>query len=99
MAISSRRNLVSGIVAKIGDHIQIVNETDMRGMVKDCNYEYSNGYVYHNGNKLFVDNQLISECCGKRFEVIGEDWEDKTVEVNCQNGNHWWFLPNMYYII
>lgn len=93
MAICSRRNLVTGSVAKIGDRIQIVDEEDMRGMVKGYNY------VYHNSNKLFVDNQLMRECCGNIFEVIGEDLEDKTVEVICPNGNHWWFLPNMYCII
>lgn len=93
MAISSRRNLVSGIVAEIGDRIQIVDETDMRGMVKGYNY------VWYDSNKLFVDNQLMMECCGNRFKVISKDPEDKTVEVICSNGNHWWFLPNMYYII
>lgn len=93
MAISSRRNLVNGIAAEIGDRIQIVDETDMHGMVKGYNY------VWYDSNKLFVDNQLMRECCGNIFEVIGEDLEDKTVEVICSNGKHWWFLPNMYYII
>lgn len=93
MAICSRRNLVTGIAAEIGDRIQIVDEDDMRGMVKGYNY------VWYDSNQLFVDNQLIRECCGNTFEVIGEDLEDKTVEVICPNGDYWWFLPNMYYII
>lgn len=93
MAISSRRNLVNGIAAEIGDRIQIVDEEDMCGMVKCGNY------VYHNSNSLFVDYHLMEECCGKIFEVIGEDLEDKTVEVIGPNGDHWWFLPNMYYIV
>lgn len=78
MPVSSHKN--SYDLPKKGDHVQIIDESTIMGMM---DRRLDNGWMFETGVGGMLITDFMLRCCGRTFDVVEYDEKDDTVQIGC----------------